>query len=86
MTGATKGALLGLLRGWSGPVPALIEATEEPAILRTDIYDRDPPRKRWGEGRLTLLGDAAHPMTPDLGQGACQAIEDALELARCLGD
>jgi 2-polyprenyl-6-methoxyphenol hydroxylase-like FAD-dependent oxidoreductase len=84
VTGATKGALLELLRGWHGPVPALIEATEEPAILRTDIYDRDPPRKRWGEGRVTLLGDAAHPMTPDLGQGACQAIEDAVELARCL--
>ena len=84
VTGATKGALLGLLRGWPGPVPALIEATEEPAILRTDIYDRDPPRKRWGEGRVTLLGDAAHPMTPDLGQGACQAIEDAVELGRCL--
>ena len=85
LTGTTKGALLGLLRGWHGPVPALIEATEEPAILRTDIYDRDPPRKRWGEGRVTLLGDAAHPMTPDLGQGACQAIEDAVEVARCLG-
>lgn len=85
VTGATKGALLGLLRGWHGPVPALIEATEETAILRTDIYDRDPPRKRWGEGRVTLLGDAAHPMTPDLGQGACQAIEDAVVLARYLG-
>jgi 2-polyprenyl-6-methoxyphenol hydroxylase-like FAD-dependent oxidoreductase len=85
VTGVTKGALLGLLRGWHGPVLALIEATEEPAILHTDIYDRDPPRKRWGEGRVTLLGDAAHPMTPDLGQGACQAIEDAVALARCLG-
>jgi 2-polyprenyl-6-methoxyphenol hydroxylase-like FAD-dependent oxidoreductase len=83
--GATKGALLDLLRGWHGPVPALIELTEEPEILRTDIYDRDPPRNRWGEGRVTLLGDAAHPMTPNLGQGACQAIEDAVELARCLG-
>jgi 2-polyprenyl-6-methoxyphenol hydroxylase-like FAD-dependent oxidoreductase len=85
VTGATKGALLELLRGWARPVPDLIEATEEPAILRTDIYDRDPPRKRWGEGRVTLLGDAAHPMTPDLGQGACQAIEDAVEVTRCLG-
>ena len=39
---------------------------------------------RWGMGRVTLLGDAAHPMTPNLGQGACQAIEDAVVLARCL--
>jgi FAD-dependent urate hydroxylase len=39
---------------------------------------------RWGKGRVTLLGDAAHPMTPDMGQGACQAIEDAVALAECL--
>ena len=39
-----------------------------------------------GEGKVTLLGDAAHPMTPNLGQGACQAIEDAVVLARCLGE
>lgn len=63
---------------------ALISATEEAAILRTDIYDRDPVKKRWGAGRVTLLGDAAHPMTPDLGQGACQAIEDAVALVGCL--
>jgi 2-polyprenyl-6-methoxyphenol hydroxylase-like FAD-dependent oxidoreductase len=42
------------------------------------------PVERWGEGRITLLGDAAHPMTPNLGQGACQAIEDAVTLADCL--
>jgi 2-polyprenyl-6-methoxyphenol hydroxylase-like FAD-dependent oxidoreductase len=45
-----------------------------------DISDR-APSARWGEGRVTLLGDAAHPMTPNVGQGACQAIEDALALA-----
>lgn len=63
----------------------MISATDETAILRTDIYDRDPVPKRWGEGRVTLLGDAAHPMTPDLGQGACRAIEGAVALAECLG-
>jgi 2-polyprenyl-6-methoxyphenol hydroxylase-like FAD-dependent oxidoreductase len=82
--GATKDALLGLLRGWHGPIRQLVEATEESAILRTDIYDREPLGKRWGAGSVTLLGDAAHPMTPDLGQGACQAIEDAVVLAGCL--
>ena len=82
--GATKDALLELLRGWHGPIQPLIEATEEVEILRTDIYDREPLGKRWGEGSVTLLGDAAHPMTPDLGQGACQAIEDAVVLAGCL--
>jgi 2-polyprenyl-6-methoxyphenol hydroxylase-like FAD-dependent oxidoreductase len=52
----------------------LVEAAEEGTILRTDIYDREPLGERWGIGRVTLLGDAAHPMTPNLGQGACQAI------------
>ncbi len=53
------------------------------AGLRNDIYDR-PPLRRWGEGPVTLLGDAAHPMTPNLGQGACQALEDAVVLGDCL--
>ena len=79
-----KEALLELCAGWLEPVEDLIAATDESAILRTDIYDRDPLRERWGRGRVTLLGDAAHPMTPDLGQGGCQAIEDAVTLAECL--
>jgi FAD-dependent urate hydroxylase len=79
-----KAEVLELLRGWYAPTRAAVEATEEANILRTDIYDREPVQ-RWGEGRATLLGDAAHPMTPHLGQGACQAIEDAAVLADCLG-
>ena len=62
---------------------AMIDATPADQILRNDIYDR-PPLKRWGEGPVTLLGDAAHPMAPNLGQGACSAIEDAQVLALCL--
>ena len=50
---------------------------------RFDVQDR-PPVNRWGEGRVTLLGDAAHPMTPNMSQGACQAIEDAVVLGRYL--
>jgi 2-polyprenyl-6-methoxyphenol hydroxylase-like FAD-dependent oxidoreductase len=73
--------LLKRFAGWHDPIPALLEATEEAAILRNDVYDRDPA-VRWGEGRITLLGDAAHPTTPNLGQGACQALEDAVVLAR----
>jgi 2-polyprenyl-6-methoxyphenol hydroxylase-like FAD-dependent oxidoreductase len=61
----------------------LIEATDEEAILCNDLFDRSPLR-HWGSGRVTLLGDAAHPLTPNLGQGACQALEDALVLAGCL--
>ena len=80
-----KTRLTNMFARWHAPIPALIAATEAPAILRNDIYDRDPV-DRWGEGRVTLLGDAAHPMTPNLGQGGCQAIEDALMLARCLAE
>jgi len=81
-----KAKLLRLFSGWHRQVADLVEAAEEGAILRTDIYDREPLGERWGEGRVTLLGDAAHPMTPNLGQGACQAVEDAVVLARCLGE
>jgi len=82
-TGA-RTALLRLFREWHHPVRKLIEATDEEAIRRDDLFDREPLSARWGVGRVTLLGDAAHPMTPNLGQGACQAIEDAVVLARCL--
>lgn len=80
---ASREALRALFAGWHAPVEALIEATPETAILRNDIFDR-PPSPRWGQGRVTLLGDAAHPMAPNLGQGACQAIEDAVVLGHCL--
>ncbi len=78
-----KQTVLRLFHRYRPPIAALIEATAAADILRHDIYDR-PPARRWGVGRVTLLGDAAHPPTPNQGQGACQAIEDALALARCL--
>jgi 2-polyprenyl-6-methoxyphenol hydroxylase-like FAD-dependent oxidoreductase len=78
-----KREALETFRGWHEPIEAVIKASAPDAILRNDVYDRKPA-KRWGEGRVTLLGDAAHPSTPNLGQGACQAIEDAVVLARCL--
>ena len=81
--GTVKAKLLARFAGWYAPVPAVIEATDEAAILRNDVLDR-PPAPAWGTGRVTLLGDAAHPTTPNLGQGACMAIEDAVALARSL--
>jgi 2-polyprenyl-6-methoxyphenol hydroxylase-like FAD-dependent oxidoreductase len=82
-SGNCKGELLETFYPWHKPIPELIEATEESVIIRTEIYDRSP-LKRWSHERVTLLGDAAHPITPDLEQGACQAFEDAAVLTRCL--
>lgn len=81
--GQRKAAVLDAFRGWMDPIEALVDATPEAAIHLTPIYDR-PPATSWGRGRVTLLGDAAHPMTFNLGQGACQAIEDAVVLANAV--
>ncbi|MGO8872639.1 MAG: FAD-dependent monooxygenase [Acidimicrobiales bacterium] len=68
---------------WHDPIPELLDRTEGEACFATPVYFRPPPTWLY-RGRVVLIGDAAHPMTPDLGQGACQAIEDAVVLADCL--
>jgi 2-polyprenyl-6-methoxyphenol hydroxylase-like FAD-dependent oxidoreductase len=73
--------LLQMFAGWHEPVESLLAATEEGAILKNGAYDL-APLKRWGRGRVMLLGDAAHPCTPNLGLGGCMALEDALVLAK----
>ncbi len=70
---------------WAAPIPALIAATDPAALLQHDISDL-PPLPYWSAGRVTLLGDAAHATTPNLGQGACLALEDAVVLAATLRD
>jgi len=74
--------LLRLFAGWFAPAAHLIEETAPHRILTTAAFDREPTRK-WGDKRVTLLGDAIHPTTPNLGQGGCLAMEDAMVLARC---
>jgi 2-polyprenyl-6-methoxyphenol hydroxylase-like FAD-dependent oxidoreductase len=81
--GRSKQVVLDLYRGWQEPIEALIDATPDGAISRMDNHG-GTPLDRWGSGRMTLLGDAAHPTTIDIGQGACQAIEDAFTLRRAL--
>jgi 2-polyprenyl-6-methoxyphenol hydroxylase-like FAD-dependent oxidoreductase len=81
--GGLRPRLRTLFGAWHDPIPAVIEATPEDAIVRNDIYDRWPART-WTRGGVALIGDAIHPMTPDLAQGACQAIVDATTLADCL--
>jgi 2-polyprenyl-6-methoxyphenol hydroxylase-like FAD-dependent oxidoreductase len=81
-----KKELLQRFKSWHPPIERLLESTAADAILCTPILDREPPNppKPWGTGPITLLGDAAHPTTPNLGQGACMAIEDAAVLAQAV--
>ena len=71
-----------MFKDWYPPTVELIEATLPQLILATSAFDREP-NATWGNKRVTLLGDAIHPTTPNLGQGGCLAIEDAFVLARC---
>ncbi|GAA3083252.1 2-polyprenyl-6-methoxyphenol hydroxylase-like FAD-dependent oxidoreductase [Kribbella aluminosa] len=71
-----------VFEGWHDPIPRLIAGSEK--ILQNDIYDLTLPLVPFAQGRVVLLGDAAHAMTPNLGRGACSAIEDAGALGRHL--
>lgn len=64
---------------WHEPIPGLIRSAGD--VIRTDIRCLDRPLPAFHSGRVALVGDAAHAMTPNLGQGACQAVEDAVVLA-----
>lgn len=79
-----KAQLIHRFQGWYEPVAALIEATPAAAILRNPIFDLKP-FSPWSRGRVTLVGDAAHATTPNMGQGACQAMESAWVFARTMG-
>jgi 2-polyprenyl-6-methoxyphenol hydroxylase-like FAD-dependent oxidoreductase len=70
-------------RGWAGPIEALVSTT--PRVLRTAIYDV-PSIPAWHAGRVMLLGDAAHAMSPAGGQGASLALEDAMMVGRGLAE
>lgn len=71
--------------GWPAPVDRVLAASHDDAVSRVDVMDRALPR-HWAEGRVVLVGDAAHPMRPHLGQGGCQALVDAAVLAGLLGE
>jgi 2-polyprenyl-6-methoxyphenol hydroxylase-like FAD-dependent oxidoreductase len=71
------------LAAFHAPFRAIVAATSE-ADLRVDELLERRPLQVWGQGQVTLLGDAAHPMLPHAGQGAAQALEDAVALARML--
>lgn len=78
----SKYRVLDHLAGWGESLRSLVEATPAEQILEAPICDR-LPLNSWSQGRVTLLGDAAHPMAPALAQGSNSTFEDAYELALC---
>ena len=80
--GDERAAVLETFGDWHPPIAELIAKTE--TVLRHDIYYLARPLPSYVDGNVVLLGDAAHAMTPNLGQGACQALEDAAVLRAAL--
>jgi 2-polyprenyl-6-methoxyphenol hydroxylase-like FAD-dependent oxidoreductase len=75
-----------LFAGWHAPIGELLAATDPAAVFRLDINELAGSLPNFRRGRCVLLGDAAHAMTPDLGQGGNQALVDAATLVRLIGD
>ena len=74
-----------LHEGWSDEIMTVLDATPPESVEQRDLYDRSPELLRsWADGNVVLIGDAVHPMMPNLGQGGCQAIEDAYVLTESL--
>uniref|UniRef100_A0A6U2F0Q1 FAD-binding domain-containing protein n=1 Tax=Pseudictyota dubia TaxID=2749911 RepID=A0A6U2F0Q1_9STRA len=72
-----------LHEGWSDEVFTILDATPPESVEQRDLYDRAPEFLRsWADENVVLMGDAVHPMMPNLGQGGCQAIEDAYVLSQ----
>ena len=78
-----KALLHNAYNSFPSPIPNIIRHTAAENIIRVNLYDF-APIKRWSRGRVVLVGDAAHAMTPNLGQGGAQATEDAFVLADAL--
>jgi zeaxanthin epoxidase len=73
--------LSNVFEGWAKDIHHILDATKENEVEQRDLYDRPPSvLKPWTKGSVALLGDSVHAMMPNLGQGGCQAIEDAYVL------
>ncbi len=79
-----KSFLLNLFRNYAPTILQIIQTLDPASIYEDSIFDRPPLGMPWGNQAVTLIGDAAHPVQPNLGQGGCMAIEDAYELSRYL--
>jgi 2-polyprenyl-6-methoxyphenol hydroxylase-like FAD-dependent oxidoreductase len=71
--------------GWAEPIREVLAATDPAAVLQHRVFDLAPALRSYVSGNAVLIGDAAHAMTPMLGQGACQAVVDGVALATALG-
>ncbi|WP_194905128.1 FAD-dependent monooxygenase [Catenulispora rubra] len=80
-----RAELLRRFGAWHFPVPQLISAADPETVLHNDIYEIAQPLSAYHRGAVAILGDAAHAMTPHLGQGANQAMEDGVTLAALVG-
>uniref|UniRef100_A0A7S4CI63 FAD-binding domain-containing protein n=1 Tax=Eutreptiella gymnastica TaxID=73025 RepID=A0A7S4CI63_9EUGL len=85
--GSKRDYIAELFKDWSPDIHKVLDATLEEEIEQRDLYDRPPEIFRsWSEGDVTMLGDAVHPMMPNLGQGGGQAMEDAYILTNILAE
>ena len=73
-------------RGWHDPIPQVVTAVPVADVLYQDVEELDRPMPAMHAGRVAFVGDSAHAMTPDLGQGGCMAVEDAVVLGWLLRD
>jgi salicylate hydroxylase len=80
---SSREELLAAFEGWHPDIVELFQRTDSSTTFKWGLFDRDP-MERWSRGRITLLGDAAHPMLPFLSQGAAMALEDGYVLATAL--
>jgi 2-polyprenyl-6-methoxyphenol hydroxylase-like FAD-dependent oxidoreductase len=83
MRSCASADLLKYFKNFHDPIPSIIRSTRDDQIIWNDIIDLKP-MKQFVFNRVVLLGDAAHATTPNMGQGACMAIEDAVVLANCI--
>ena len=83
MSTFTTNDLYRLFQDYHSPIPELIQGTQDKELIWNDVIDLNPI-DRFAFGKILLIGDAAHTTTPNMGQGAGQAIEDAIILSRVL--